>query len=98
MPLHQNHPLFMCLIMPGATAQILIRMDALAPTPMPEVVAMVGETGGVMVEVVGDVGVSTTGVLMDNGAEVDAEMGMDQFISSVAISQHTLGLLLLWLL
>jgi len=88
----------MCLIMPGATAQILIRMDVLAPTPMAEVVAMVGETGGVMVEVVGDVGVSTTGVLMDNGAEVAAEMGMDQFISSVAISQHTLGLLLLWLL
>lgn len=49
---------------------------------------MVGETGGAMVEVGGVAGVSTTVVLMGNGAEVAAE------ISSVAISQHTLRLLL----
>jgi hypothetical protein len=92
-PLHRNRPLFMCL-MPGAMVQILIRMDVLARITMAEVVAMVGETGGVMVEVGGVAGVSTTVVLMGNGAEVAAEMGMDRFISSVAISQHTLRLLL----
>jgi len=32
--------------------------------------------------------------LMGNGAEVAAEMAMDRFISCVAISQHTLRLLL----
>jgi hypothetical protein len=35
---------------------------------------------------------------MGHGAEVAAEMGMDQLTSNVATSQHTLGLLLLWLL
>jgi hypothetical protein len=85
--------------MPGATAKIfIIRMDVLVPIPMAEVVAMVGETGGVMVEVGEDVGTSTMGVLMGHGAEVAAEMGMDQLTSNVATSQHTLGLLLLWLL
>jgi len=34
------------------------------------------------------------GFLMGNGVEVAAEMVMDQFIISVATSQHTLGLLL----
>lgn len=77
--------------------RILIRMDVLAPIPMAVVVVMLGETGGVMVEVGGGVGVSTMGFLMGNGVEVAAEMVMDQFIISVAISQHTLGLLL-WLL
>lgn len=98
MPLHQNRPLVMCL-MPGATAEILIRMDVLVPIPMAEAVAMV-ETGGatVEVEVGGDVGMITMGALMDHGVLVAAEMGMDQFISSVATSQPTLGPLPLWLL
>jgi hypothetical protein len=78
----------------GATVRILIRMDVLAPIPMAVVVVMLGETGGVMVEVGGGVGVSTMGFLMGNGVEVAAEMVMDQFIISVATSQHTLGLLL----
>lgn len=100
MPLPQNRPLSMCL-MPRATAEIfIIRVDVLVPMPMAVVVAMVGETGGAMamVEVGVDVGTSTMGVLMGHGAEVAAEMGMDQFTSIVATSQHTLGLLLLWLL
>jgi hypothetical protein len=83
----------MCLTL-GATVRILIRMDVLAPIPMAVVVVMLGETGGVMVEVGGGVGVSTMGFLMGNGVEVAAEMVMDQFIISVATSQHTLGLLL----
>jgi len=96
-PLPQNRPLSMRL-MPGATAEIfIIRMDVLVPIPMAEV-AMVAETGGVMVEVGDDVGMSTMGALMGHGEEVAAEMAMDQLTSSVATSQHTLGLLLLWLL
>ena len=86
-------------LMPGATAEIfIIRMDVLVPITIVEGVAMVGETGGAMVEVGDDVGTSTMGVLMVHGEEVAAEMAMDQLTSSVATSQHTLGLLLLWLL
>ena len=98
MPLPQNRPLSMRL-MPGATAEIfIIRMDVLVPITIVEGVAMVGETGGAMVEVGDDVGMSTMGALMGHGEEVAAEMAMDQLTSSVATSQHTLGLLLLWLL
>jgi len=85
--------------MPGATAEIfIIRMDVLVPITIVEGVAMVGETGGAMVEVGDDVGMSTMGAWMGHGEEVAAEMAMDQLTSSVATSQHTLGLLLLWLL
>lgn len=98
MPLPRNRPLSMCL-MPAATAEIfIIRVDVLVPMPMAVVGAMVGETGGAMVEAGVGVGTSTMGVLMGHGAEVAAKMGMDQFTSIVATSQHTLGLLLLWLL